>query len=43
MPKDRKREWMRPEAHPITSADSRADVRDVLVVNDIIAPSQGPN
>ena len=33
MPTNRKREWVRPSAHPITTSDSRADVRDVPVQN----------
>ena len=39
MTDDRKREWERPEARPVTEVDSRADVQDVPVTNQISGPN----
>ena len=33
MPTARKREWHRPKARPVTTADGRADVPDTAVRN----------
>ena len=37
-----KREWVRPRAHPITTADSRADVPDIAARNLVTPISDAP-
>ena len=39
MANERKREWERPEARPVTETDSRADVQDVPANNGVSGPN----